>query len=190
MAQADLITSADISRGLVVTVGSPYANSYVDTQFAEDYFARTLRNKLWMELDWVQEDGGAIPLLEAMIFVEMQEYLGLRANDDQALMFPRYGGALTSPFQPRLQDQLRDRHNRLWQSDDIPLPVKEAQCEQALAIAKNGRWLDQKYTSEKVTMPAAEMQIATSADLGTICRAAWLKLTPFMVAGGKRRTTR
>jgi hypothetical protein len=179
---------------LVTTVGADDANSYADIAFAQAYFEATGRFSEWIELDAFQEDGGTVPLLEAMTFIEMQEFLGIRVSDEQALEFPRYGGATKgwpmANWHWHPTDVLRDLRSRQWPIDAIPEPVKQAQCEQALALALNRRWFEDKYKSEKIAMATAEIEVANAKELGTLCRAGWLKLMPFLVRGGQKGTLR
>ena len=135
-----------------------------------------------------------------MTFIEMQEFLGIRVSDDQVLEFPRYGGAVKGwpsassgwPWhgQWRPTDKLRDLRSRIWPTDAIPEPVIQAQCEQALAIALNRRWFDDRYKSEKIAMATAEIEVANAKELGTLSRAAWLKLQPFLLRGGQKASVR
>ncbi|MCI0391677.1 MAG: hypothetical protein MOB07_23275 [Acidobacteria bacterium] len=176
---------------LITTVGAVNANSYADMAFATTYFEGTLRMAEWIALESAHEDGGSILLLEAMTFIERLACLGLRVAEAQALNFPKYGGAITNFQQSALTAHLRDLRNRIWPVTAIPAPVKEAQCEQALAIGQNHRWLQHnKYTSEKLMTAGAELQLATTSELGSLCRAAMLKMQPFLLRGGQGGTVR
>src|SRR5215510_12160446 len=108
---------------LITTVGAANANSYSDVAFATNYFDGTIRRAQWNELPSVREDGGTILVFEAMTFIERLAYLGLRAEEDQALEFPRYGGAVFGFHQSSTGDHLRDLRSRLWPADEIPKPV-------------------------------------------------------------------
>lgn len=164
---------------LIITVGAANANSYADKAFATACFDPTLRAARWQAVVNTARDEAA--LFEAMKFIEAVQLAGLRVNETQALEFPRYGGPV-DPLRTRVpSDKLRDLNGRLWGTDVIPEPVKQAQCEQALALVENDLWLDRKHKSMAINSGGLEAQFKVDGELGPLCDEALRLLEPFML---------
>lgn len=127
---------------LDTTVGGAAAVSYADVAYANAYFARTGRKDAWDGL------GGAPAkealLLEAMLPMDNLEFLGTRAANTQALEWPRDLVYVRGQYHymPTVTTGWQDRRGRAWTKDAIPDPVKQAQCEYALALGLNPGILD------------------------------------------------
>lgn len=104
---------------LVATLGAADANSYVTVEEADDYFAAGvhLRASVWNALDPDDED---VPTKSALLItatrqIDRLRFWGCKADDLQALQFPRHGNC--------------------WDPLEIPRELKEAVFEQALSMA-------------------------------------------------------
>lgn len=98
------------------TVGGAGANSYVDLAEAADYFdveAHPLASQ-WSALDEAAQEAA---LRRATWMVDQLRFHGCRASSTQRLQFPRV--------------------YKRWCADTIPQTLKDAVCEQAIAIARN-----------------------------------------------------
>lgn len=121
---------------LDTTVGGADAQSYVDTEYADDYFALTSRASAWAAIT-----GAEGYLFDAMPYIETLNFMGSRATVAQALEFPRIS---TYECQPgtsagaAASGAWTDKRGRVWSSDEIPEPVKQAQCEVALWLYQSG----------------------------------------------------
>lgn len=176
---------------LVITPGAEDANSYADTDTAADYFDTTPRAARWTALIAAAGDDGEAALLQAMVFLEEMKFLGLRADEDQALEFPRYGGARRTLRQSISSDELRDRRGRTWAADAIPAPIHNAQCELALTLGENTSWSSATAPYKKVLIKtgSTEIEMGPGAD---VSGAALLKnnslvaslLAPFLLDPG------
>lgn len=109
---------------LIVEDGSIVANaeSYVDVAFADAYWAVRLAGKSWPSDVTMKEK----VLREAAQFLDMS-YLwdGQRSYYTQVMHWPR------------VIDVYEDRQQVLY--NQIPVPLKNAQCELALLVAVTGR---------------------------------------------------
>jgi hypothetical protein len=123
---------------LLVTIGSATANSYADTTFATAFFA-----SIGLLTDWTTYNGGDDEemLLRAMAVIESKDYMGSRANNDgikQALEFPRCVTHYLGIDPTRLSGTTwTDKRGKEWTDSEIPTPIKQAQCWQAMAEAVN-----------------------------------------------------
>jgi len=115
---------------LDTTVGGATANSYADAAFATAYFATRREPGAWRQDSTEQEKLllAAMKPLEARL---RKGAWGIRASSAQRLLFPRKEDASASAFY--------DVDGLQWASNAIPTPIKEAQCEIALAMA-DGRY--------------------------------------------------
>lgn len=165
---------------LVTTVGGASANSYGDADGAAAYFLATGRADQW------DRAVAGLPeawLLRAMPYLEAQEYPGSRASSTQALEFPRVGGhpSTLTPTTTSVTG-LYDLRGRFWASTAIPQPLKDAQYEQALAMAENEQWLSDSYRQSSVTAGSATLQKRTGWELGTLCKVATVRLTGLLLS--------
>ncbi len=164
---------------LTTTVSGASSNSYVSVSDADAYFATTPRASRW---EAVSTDDKANFLLEAMLWVENQNYMGSRATTTQALEWPRIGGVGRRVLNTMTTSSLIDQRGREWVSTAIPQPVKDAQCEMALALAINPAWQDDAYLSRTVSAGGTELQVATGRDLGALAKMARMKLSGLLLA--------
>jgi hypothetical protein len=121
---------------LVTDIGSATANSYADTTFATAFFT-----SIGLLSDWTTYNGGDDEemLLRAMAVIESKDYMGSRANNDgikQALEFPRCVTHYLGVDPTRLSGTTwTDKRGKEWTDSEIPTPIKQAQCWQAMVIA-------------------------------------------------------
>lgn len=166
---------------LNVTAGSATAESYADETYARTHFGKTPRNARWQALG---ADGQTYWLRQAMLCIDAQSFLGSRSNPTdgvkQALEFPRKATHLRGSNRVTGSATWQDRKGRDWTDTDIPEDVKIAQCEQALAMAENDQFLNDKFKTRRITAGQAELEINTGRDLGTLCTIARLYLKPFL----------
>lgn len=166
---------------LIVTAGAANAESYADETFARTHFAKTPRNDRWLALG---ADAQTYWLRQAMLCIDAQSFLGSRSNPTdgvkQALEFPRKATHLRGSSRVTGSATWQDKKGREWTDTDIPNDLKIAQCEQALAMAENDQYLNNRYKSRRITAGQAELEINTGQDLGTLCPIARLYLKPFL----------
>lgn len=103
-----------------ITVGE---NSYIDIDGADEYFAGRLHAESWGQAD---ESTKEKALKQATKIIDRQRLNGRKTNPSQPLAFPRYPDA------------------------EIPQNVKEACCEEALAILERGNSQRRKLQQEGV----------------------------------------
>lgn len=166
---------------LIVTAGSATAESYADEAYARTHFAKTPRNAQWQALG---ADLQTYWLRQAMLCIDAQSYIGSRSNPldgvKQALEFPRKATFQRGSNNFTGSGTWQDKKGREWTDTDIPDDLKIAQCEQALAMAENDQFLNDKYKTRRITAGQAELEINTGRDLGTLCTIARLHLKPFL----------
>ena len=126
----------ELDEALVTTIGSDAATSYVDLDYAEQYFAGRASGKVWRdEADTARKVGA---LLEAVERLDALNFIGMRWQLNQALEWPRLTGTSRnqSIFTPRIGINLGlyDLRGRYFNVTDIPTPIKKAQCEIAQLI--------------------------------------------------------
>ena len=114
-------------------------NSYVDVEFADEYFSTSLTAEKWENTD---EETKEKALIQATKRIDMQKFAGFTVS--------RYFEVIDSYNQPFLQSRLGDledqklafprvfeyRGRDLYQKE-VPTEVKEATCEEALALLKH-----------------------------------------------------
>lgn len=105
------------------TVGSAIANSYQALDGASEYFANRLGAERWEDYS---EDARRRALLSAVRVLDSLPFIGARVTETQALKWPRVNGLDN--------EELTDLQGREYAADVIPQPVKDAQCEIALAM--------------------------------------------------------
>lgn len=130
---------------IVTTIGDSTANSYVDLAVADAYFDDRLEATTW---SGSTSDNKTRALLMAARRLNNENWQGDRAKTDQALAWPRAGalkpdgvGFGSSDFIPGAGAFLYPRttgiywggYGEQYTSTEIPQPVKDAQCELALA---------------------------------------------------------
>lgn len=179
---------------LDTTVGGANADSYASEVEALAYFTETNRQATWTAL--INASSAEALLRDAMLFIEAQTFIGARANLNdvmQALEFPRRSTHAIGITRPTTDGELwTDRKGRQWENDVIPQPVKDTQCEQALAMAQSGVFtVATPYKRRIIRSSKGEIEYGASAEAGTLCRRAQLLLQPFLtMSGGVGRSMR
>src|SRR5262245_31213481 len=114
---------------LDATIGGVNSNSYVDVTYANAYFSQRLYSENW----WLaQTDAREMALITATLRLEQEQYVGGRATDAQALMWPRYWvETRDSAF---VSDYLSTYYPIYYPATEIPKPVKDAECELAISL--------------------------------------------------------
>lgn len=125
---------------LTATVGSASANTYATVTEARTYFASRLGGEQWPTGD---EDQEGRALLTAMRILEGLRFKGRRVDTVQALCWPREAnnpqerGRTLAGEWPEIAGAgqgLYTADGRFFDSDEIPQPIKDAQCEIAYAM--------------------------------------------------------
>ena len=136
---------------LVTTVGSALANSYADLDYAKTYFAQRPQGLQWTGTDDVK----ATALLAGLKRLDALELIGRRVDTTQALAFPRTANTLRERRNragETVAAGFYDKSDRLWDDDEIPAPIKDAQCELALLFITQTTLADTPdMTSQNVT---------------------------------------
>lgn len=163
---------------LIITPGEANAQSYADVTFADTYFATTARAANWTAVG--NSDVKEAWMLEAMMVIEEFQYLGGRSNplDDtlQACEFPRKVSFILGRMLPGNGRSWTDLRGRAWTDEEVPTPIKEGQCETALALAENPEFLTEDFQVSKITSGTMTLDLRTAPKPLTY---ALLKLRPF-----------
>lgn len=111
------------------TVGASDANSYVTVGEATTYFGERLNAGAWTTAGTTSPEQQGPALIMAARRLEQARWQGRKADEAQALAWPRTG--------------THDPDGILYDSDTIPTPVKRAQMELALVLLNEGTtdWL-------------------------------------------------
>lgn len=131
---------------IITTVGASDANSYVDATAADAYFDDRLEASKWNSST---TDNQTRALFQAAKRLNTENWQGSKAGKDQALAWPRVGavkvdgvGSGAGDFVPGAGALLYPRtgygiyaggYGEQYKPDEIPQPVKDAQCELAIA---------------------------------------------------------
>src|SRR5262245_17788702 len=118
---------------IVTTVGSANSNSYVDVSTADAYFDDRLAAALWTAAITADKTRA---LLMAANRPQVENWLGNRVTSTQRLAWPRIGAAKVDPIGVGYGFGYHGygyQFAETYKSDEIPQPVKDAQCELALA---------------------------------------------------------
>jgi DnaT-like ssDNA binding protein len=117
------------------TVGGAIANSYVTEQQAEDFLDARLNSDAWTGAG---ADDKKRALLMAAQRLQVENWLGNRVTSTQRLAWPRIDVAKVDPVGVAFGYGGRWGYGyqfaEVYKSDEIPQPVKDAQCELALAL--------------------------------------------------------
>lgn len=178
---------------LVTTAGGASSDSYISAADAATYFA-----SVGMLADWttyaVVDDEEL--LRRAMMELEERDFLGSRANNDagtstyQALEFPRKSTFYLGAAVATDGTVWTDRRGRRYADDEIPMPIKHAQCWLALAIgineyqATNEQGDSIEFSAGSVTIKPKES--ATTVKLKRARREAEALLHPFLASQNGR----
>ena len=139
-----------------ITVGE---NSYIDIDGADEYFAGRLHAESWGQADDSTKEKA---LKQATKIIDRQRLNGRKTNPSQPLAFPRYPDA------------------------EIPQNVKEACCEEALALLEKGNSQRRKLQQEGVqsfTLGNMSETYAAGAGKGLLSQEAKELLQPWLLGG-------
>ena len=139
-----------------ITVGE---NSYIDIAGADEYFAGRLHTDIWRETDDSNKEAA---LKQATKAINRQLLKGRKADPAQTLAFPRYPDT------------------------EIPQAVKEACCEEALALLERGNSQRRKLQQEGVqsfTLSNMSETYAPGAGKGLLSQEAKELLRPWLLGG-------
>lgn len=110
---------------------SLFENSYVTSDFADNYFNNRPNSQCWCEAD---DDKKEQALLFATIKINNFEFIGFKKSSDQKLQFPRN-------FQP-----------------ELPVEIQYAVCEEAIALLENStHFTNKKYGISSVTIGSSSV---------------------------------
>ena len=139
-----------------ITVGE---NSYIDIEGADEYFAGRLHAESWGETDNSTKEAA---LKQATRTIDRLLLKGRKADEDQKLAFPRYPDT------------------------EIPETVKEACCEEALALLERGNSQRRKLQQEGVqsfSLGNMSETYTPGAGRGLISQEAKELLRPWLLGG-------
>ena len=137
-----------------ITVGE---NSYIDIEEANEYFAGRLHAESWDGADSSTKEKA---LKQATKIIDRQRLNGRKTNPSQPLVFPRYP------------------------DKEIPEAVKEACCEEALALLERGNSQRRKLQQEGVqsfTLGNMSETYAPGAGKGLLSQEAKELLRPWLL---------
>jgi len=139
-----------------ITVGK---NSYIDIDGADEYFAGRLHAESWGQADDSTKEKA---LKQATKIIDRQPLKGRKATDEQELAFPRYPDT------------------------ELPEAVKEACCEEALALLERGNSQRRKLQQEGVqsfSLGNMSEAYAPGAGRGLLSQEAKELLRPWLLGG-------
>ena len=137
-----------------ITVGE---NSYIDIDGADEYFAVRLHAESWSGADSETKEKA---LKQATKTIDRQPLRGRKTNPEQELAFPRHPDT------------------------EIPAAVKEACCEEALALLERGNSQRRKLQQEGVqsfTLGNMSESYAAGAGKGLLSQEAKELLRPWLL---------
>jgi len=139
-----------------ITVGE---NSYIDIGGADEYFENRLHAERWGETSDADKEKA---LRQATKEIDRQLLRGRKTNPEQELAFPRYPDT------------------------EVPEAVKEACCEEALAILESGNSQRRKLQQEGVqsfSLGNMSETFAAGAGKGLLSQEAKELLRPWLLGG-------
>ena len=139
-----------------ITVGK---NSYIDIEGANEYFKNRLHAESWGQAD---DETKEKALRQATKTMDRQPLRGRKVNSGQALAFPRYPDT------------------------EVPEAVKEACCEEALALLERGNSQRRKLQQEGVqsfSLGNMSESYAAGAGKGLLSQEAKELLRPWLLGG-------
>ncbi len=151
------------------TVGGPLANSYSLVAEADSYFDERLGVSSWSA---AIADDKARALIMATRRIDLEEFEGSRVSEEQALKWPRFGA---------------DDADGWWiEQDEIPIQVKQASFEMALALLEDPEGLEDTGLEafERVKVGPIEVEprhLEQADELPDIVRRL---LAPFLLVSG------
>ena len=134
-------------------------NSYIDIAGADEYFAGRLHTESWGQADDSTKEKA---LRQATKAIDRQQLRGRKVNSGQALAFPRYPDT------------------------EVPEAVKEACCEEALALLERGNNQRRKLQQEGVqsfSLGNMSETYAAGAGKGLLSQEAKELLRPWLLGG-------
>ena len=135
------------------------SESYCTIEYADEYFAGRLHAESWGETSDADKEKA---LRQATKEIDRQLLKGRKATDAQELAFPRYP------------------------DNEVPEAVKEACCEEALAILENGNSQRRKLQQEGVqsfSLGNMSETYAAGAGKGLLSQEAKELLQPWLLGG-------
>jgi len=139
-----------------ITVGE---NSYIDIEEANEYFAGRLHAESWGQADSETKEKA---LKQATKIIDRQLLRGRKTNPEQELAFPRHPDT------------------------EVPEAVKEACCEEALALLERGNSQRRKLQQEGVqsfTLGNMSETYTAGAGRGLLSQEAKELLRPWLLGG-------
>ena len=134
-----LIEALDGSGNIQAT-----GNTFASLSYANTYFDQRPNAAAWIDLT---DDEKNRLLLWAMRRLSALNWIGGLLQENQPLCWPRVAIRPIERTPPSGQSYggtnyagLYDLHKRFWPSNEIPAPVINAQCEQALAAHQSTIW--------------------------------------------------
>jgi len=128
---------------MAVQVG---VNSYVTLDEAEQYFSERLYTDEWDNADAITKEKA---LITACRRIERLTFKGLKVDETQILSFPRMYPNVGTPVSKERGFNL-DFSIGFIEQEDVPQEVKNAQCEEALALLKYGNSTRAKLQEQNV----------------------------------------
>ncbi len=130
-------------------------NSYIDVATADTYFANRLYADAWTSTAVPQKEQALVMATRA---IDRQVFIGAKKLDDQPLQFPRrYPFRAHDIWRKWFQFNITDQWETLyvegaswWADIDVPQAVKDATCEEALALLERGNSQRRKLQQEGV----------------------------------------
>ena len=133
------------------------SGSYCTIEYADEYFSGRLHAESWGQADDITKDKA---LRQATKTIDRQRLNGRKTNPSQPLVFPRYP------------------------DKEIPEAVKEACCEEALALLERGNSQRRKLQQEGVqsfTLGNMSETYAAGAGKGLLSQEAKELLRPWLI---------
>ncbi len=133
-----------------------YKNSYVTIQEADEYFSEKLNADFWKELDNSEKEKS---LITAARQIDIQPFIGRKANPEQAMSFPRI---------------IRGKKY------EVLYRVKAAVCEQVFEMFSNN--FEKSSNVKSVSLGSASITFSDNADF-ELCSEAKLLLSGLLRRG-------
>lgn len=157
---------------LNTTIGDAAANSYISVADAEAYMDSLLNASSWTG---ATSDDKTRSLLTAARRLDRENWLGTRATKTQRLAWPRVGAVKPDPVGAAVgYGGYWGGYGETYASTEIPQPVKDAQCELALAylegfdesgdddidsFSSDGVFIKHRTSKPQGGLPAAVLQL-------------------------------
>lgn len=154
-------------------------NSYIDISYADEYFAGRLYTDEWEQADTLTKEKA---LLMACRRIERLQFKGIKADpENQILQFPRALPSVGMPLYPRERQFNFDYTLAYIMQEEVPEEVKQAQCEEALALLKYGNSARTKAQEQNVVRVSfGEVSEEYRASLKLLSKEALELLRPYI----------